>query len=195
MKKLSLLALCFSAALFASAQKVTVKGNLNCLKDASSVSFDFTYNNMTVGKMSEADYVAKKVKDNNEKEAGKGDHWNELWESDKKNVYPVKFCELFTKYSKFEISDSKQRYNIIVNTDFFEPGFNIGIARQNAYISATIKIIDTQDGDKELATITIKNSPGTTFSGTDFSVADRVGEAYAKAGKEFGIRVAKACKK
>lgn len=194
MKRLSLLVLCLSAVLFASAQKVTVKGDLKCLKDAGSVSFDFTYNNMTVGKMSETDYVAKKVKENNDKEAGKGDHWNELWESDKKNVYPVKFCELFANYSKLEVSDAKQRYNISVNTDFFEPGFNVGVMRQDACISVTIKIVDTQDGDKELATIIILKAPGRTFSGSDFSVADRVGEAYAKAGKEFGARVAKACK-
>lgn len=194
MKKLSLLAMCLCFGLVATAQKVTVKGDLKCLKDAGAVSFDFTYNNMTVGKMSEADYVAKKVKENNDKEAGKGDHWNELWESDKKNVYPVKFCELFANYSKMEVSDSKQRINISVNTDFFEPGFNIGVMRQDAFVSVTIKITDTQDGDKELATVTILKAPGRTFSGSDFSVADRVGEAYAKAGKEFGARVAKACK-
>lgn len=193
MKKLSLLALCLSAVLFASAQKVTVKGDLKCLKSEQSVNIKFTYDNMTVGKMSEADYIEKKVSENNEKEAGKGDKWKEAWESDKVNVYPVKFCELFAKYSTKEVSDADTKYQITVNTDFFEPGYNVGVMRKDASINVTVKVVDTE-ANKEVATITITNALGRTFSGYDFSVADRVGEAYAKAGKEFGARVAKACK-
>jgi hypothetical protein len=194
MKKISFTILGLCLCLFASAQKVVIKGDLKCLKDVDAVSFTFTTNNMQVGKMSEADYVAKKVNDYNAKEAGRGDKWKDAWESDKVNVYPVKFCELFTKYSEIIVKDEKQKYQINVNTDFFEPGFNVGVMRQNAYINLSISIIDTSDGDKEVATITILNAPGVSVWGDDYSVAGRVGEAYAKAGKEFGARVKKACK-
>ena len=194
MKKFTLLAIGLCACMYASAQKVIVKGDLKCLKGVDAVSMNFTYDNMTVGKMTEADYVAKKTTEYNEKEAGRGDKWKNAWESDKQNVYPEKFRELFTKYSEILCKDDAQKYNIVVNTDFFEPGFNIGIMREDAHINVTIRIIDTEDSGKEVATIQILKALGRTFSGNDYSVADRVGEAYSKAGKEFGARVKKACK-
>ena len=55
MKKLSLLAIGLCACLFASAQKVIVKGDLKCLKGVDAVSVNFSYDNMQVGKMTEAD--------------------------------------------------------------------------------------------------------------------------------------------
>lgn len=61
MKKISFTILGLCLCLFASAQKVVIKGDLKCLKDVDAVSFAFTTNNMQVGKMSEADYVAKKL--------------------------------------------------------------------------------------------------------------------------------------
>ncbi|MBR5957326.1 MAG: hypothetical protein IKZ99_03085 [Salinivirgaceae bacterium] len=190
MKRLALLAIGLCACIYASAQKVIVKGDLSGVKNADAVSFNFTYNNMTVGKMSEADYINKKVTDYNNKEAGRGDKWQAAWESDKQNVYPGRFCELFSKYSDIICKDEKQKYDIQVNTDFFEPGFNVGVMRQDAFINVTIKIIETSS-NSEVATVQILKAPGTTFWGDDFSVASRVGEAYAKAGKVFGARVKK----
>ncbi len=191
MKKLSLLAIGLCACLFASAQKVIVKGDLKCLKGVDAVSVNFTYDNMQVGKMTEADYITKKTTEGNEKEAGRGDKWREAWESDKQNVYPAKFRELFTKHSEIICKDEKQKYDIQVNTDFFEPGFNVGVMRQDAYINVTIRILDTENSNKEVATVQILKSLGYTAMGYDFSVADRVGEAYARAGKVFGARVKK----
>ncbi|MBO7593938.1 MAG: hypothetical protein J6T12_03125 [Salinivirgaceae bacterium] len=190
MKKIALLAFGLCACMFASAQKVIVKGDLKCLSGIDAVSFNFTYNDMTVGKMSEADYINKKTTDYNNKEAGRGDKWLAAWESDKKNVYPIRFCELFSKYSDIICKDEVQAYNIVVNTDFFEPGFNVGVMRQDAFINVTIRIIETSS-NSEVATVQILKAPGTTFWGDDFSVASRVGEAYAKAGKVFGARVKK----
>lgn len=192
MKKLTLLTMCLCFGMLASAQKLTVKGDLKALKGVENINIKFTYDNMNVGKMTESDYIAKKVSESNEKEAGKGDKWKEAWESDKVNVFPVKFCELFTKYSGKNI-DENAKIVATVNTDFFEPGFNVGVMRKNAYIDVTVKFVDTES-NKELATVTILNAPGRDFGGYDFSVADRVGEAYAKAAKELGARVAKACK-
>jgi hypothetical protein len=194
MKKLSLLAIGLCACLFASAQKVIVKGDLKCLKGVDAVSVNFTYDNMQVGKMTEADYITKKTTEGNEKEAGRGDKWREAWESDKQNVYPAKFRELFTKHSEIICKDEKQKYDIQVNTDFFEPGFNVGVMRQDAYIKVTIRILDTENSNKEVATVQILKSLGYTAMGYDFSVADRVGEAYARAGKVLAGKVKKACK-
>lgn len=179
----------------ANAMKTQKEGDLKCLKGQESVNIKFTYNEMTVGKMTEQAYVDKKVSEYNQKTAGRGDEWFNMWENDKVKVYPTSFCELFSKHSKINTDNlSEKPFTIEVNTDFFEPGFNIGIARQDAYISVTIKIYETAAPDKILGKVTITKSPGRTFMGNDYAVSDRVGEAYAKAGKEFGKVIAKAIK-
>ncbi|MCQ2193754.1 MAG: hypothetical protein MJZ28_02260 [Paludibacteraceae bacterium] len=185
--------LCTMFAANAAAPKV--EGDLKCLKGQEAVATKFTYNNMTVGKMTEQAYVDKKVSEYNEKKAGRGDEWFAMWESDKEKVYPVTFSELFEKHSKIKTNNLEaQKYTLEVNTDFFEPGFNIGIVRQDAYVSVTVKVYETAAPDKVLAKVTILKAPGRTFSGNDYAISDRVGEAYAKAGKELAKVVAKAIK-
>lgn len=66
--------------------------------------------------------------------------------------------------------------------------------RQDAYINVTIRILDTENSNKEVATVQILKSLGYTAMGYDFSVADRIGEAYARAGKVLAGKVKKACK-
>ncbi len=195
MRKLALIVLCTFVAIVANAQKISYNGSLTCLKSENAVNYKFTYENMKVGDMSETDYISKKKDEAEEKHAGRGDVWLAQWESDKKNVFPQKFKELFEKYGKIAASDEPQKYTLIVNTDFLEPGFNAVAVRRDAKIDLTVKIVETANPENVVATATILKAPGSTFLGTDISVADRVGEAYAKAAKDFGATVAKYCKK
>lgn len=196
MKKVVFMMLAFFCTMFAAnAMKTKSEGDLKCLKGQETVNYKFTYNDMRVGKMSEKDYLDKKVSEYNAKTPGRGDEWFNMWESDKEKVYPISFCELFSKHSKINTDNlSEKQYTIEVNTDFFEPGFNIGVMRQDAYVSVTIKIYETANPDKVLGKVTIEKAPGRTFSGSDYAVSDRVGEAYSKAGKEFAKVVSKAIK-
>ena len=195
MKKVISVIMCHFAISMANAQKIDYTGSLTCLKNENAVNYKFTYENMKVGDMSETDYISKKKDEAEEKHAGRGDVWLAQWESDKKNVFPQKFKELFEKYGKIKPSDEPQKYTLIVNTDFLEPGFNAVAVRRDAKIDLTVKIVETANPENVVATVTILKAPGSTFWGTDLSVADRVGEAYAKAGKDFGATVAKYCKK
>ena len=195
MRKISLIAICFFVTFLANAQKITYTGSVTCLKNESAINYQFTYENMQVGKMSEADYISKKTDEAEEKRAGRGEVWRTEWESDKTHVYHAKFKELFEKYGKIKPSDEQQKYTLIVNTDFMEPGFNAVAVRRDAMVNLTVKIVETANPENVVATVTILKAPGTTFWGTDISVAERVGEAYAKAGKDFGALVAKYCKK
>ncbi|MBR5957812.1 MAG: hypothetical protein IKZ99_05575 [Salinivirgaceae bacterium] len=195
MRKFVFIAICVFGAIVANAQKISYTGSLTCLKNEKAVNYQFTYDNMKVGDMSETDYISKKKDEAEEKHTGRGDVWLTQWESDKKNVFPQKFKELFEKYGKIAASDEPQKYTLIVNTDFLEPGFNAIAVRRDAMINLTIKIVETENPENIVATVTVLKSPGSTFWGTDISVADRVGEAYAKAGKDFGATVAKYCKK
>ncbi len=178
----------FIALLFLSvtsnAQKVKLKdGDFSALKAETSVNFEFTYNNMAVGKYKdETEYLDRKRADYNNKEDGRGDTWVKSWVADRKESFEPKFIELFTKYS--EMAESKTaKYTIIFNTWFTEPGYNIYISRSNAKISADAVIVETANKSKVLATITVEKAPGRTFGGYDYDTQSRLSEAYASAGK------------
>ena len=171
-------------SLTTNAQRLKLKeGDFSALKNETSINFEFTYNNMGVGRYKdEADYVQKKRDDYNKKEAGRGDQWVKAWIGDRKDRFEPKFIELFTKYSLMnESKDAK--YTIIFNTTFTEPGYNIYISRENAKINGDAVIVETADKTKVLATISIEKAPGRTFGGNDYDTGTRLSESYADAGK------------
>ena len=177
--------LCCSAVTMA--QRVKLKeGDASVLKNETSINLQFTYNNMSVGRYKdEAEYVQKKKTDYNNKEAGRGDTWEKAWVNDRRDSFEPKFTDLFTKYSMMSVNKDA-KYTIIFNTWFTEPGYNIGITRENAKISGDATIVETAIPGKIIAVISVEKSPGRTFSGYDFDTGSRVSEAYAAAGKALG---------
>lgn len=186
-KLLSLLSLSFLCIGIYAQSIVLTSGSLNDLKGETVIGFDFTYNEMLVGKMTEQEYVLKKVGDYNEKEAGRGDTWQQNWYSDRKERFEPKFIELFNKYmEKVNITAGSEgaKYVIVLNTDFTEPGFNVGVVRKNASIDMSGKIIKKETGE-QVAAFKIKNASANNFWGTDFDTGYRIQETYGKAGREF----------
>jgi len=191
MKKLvlTLFVICTFGLLSSNAQKIRVTdGDLSLLKGQKLINLEFTYNDLKVGKMSEQDYLDRKVKDYNKKEAGRGERFVESWKGDRETRYEVKFMELLSKYlvrkgTGVDTDVKNSEYKMVINTFFIEPGFNIGITRRNAAVSMTIDVYKTSTNEK-VATVTIKNSPGTSM-GNDYDTGERISEAYAKAGKSF----------
>ena len=198
MKKRITTLLLFSCIIIASyAQSIVLtSGSTDFIKDQTALQFTFSYNEMLVGKMTESEYVNKKVTEYNEKEAGKGDEWKEAWYNDRKERFEPKFLELFDKYMEeagIASTTEGANYVIEINTDFTEPGWNVGIMRQNASVdlSCKVKKIDTNE---QVASIRIRNASANNFWGTDFTSGYRVQETYAKAGRElakFFIKKAK----
>lgn len=181
--------ICFFSCLcsFAFSQSIVVSsGSLPPFQEDKMIEFAFTYNDMLVGKMTEAEYVDKKVSEYNAKEEGRGDAWLEAWEGDRVQRFEPKFEELFTKHlEKYDFSiDSSSKYLVIINTDFTEPGFNVGVARRNASVDLTCRIID-KSTEEEIGVVKIRNASANNFWGTDFEVGYRIQECYAKAGREF----------
>jgi len=84
---------------------------------------------------------------------------------------------------------------MVLHTTNIEPGYNIGISRQNAYTDYEVLFKDASDPSKDLARLTIDNSPGGSFGGYDFDIAQRISEAYAKCGKSLaGFLIKRALK-
>ena len=173
-----------------SAQRVSLKaGALNFLSDQSSVRVEYTYDNMMVGKYKEADYLAKKTREYNEKEPGKGDQWAQDWVNDRMIRFQPAFEEAYNTIitiagvgCKVDPAGSAT-YRMVVHTTFTEPGFNIYMTRKDASIDAEVIFYD--GANTELAKIFIDNSPGGGIWEMDYDTGVRIKDAYANAGRSL----------
>jgi hypothetical protein len=165
-----------------------VNGSLSALAGQQSINVVFHYNNMRVGKFDkEANYVNKKVEEYNKKEAGRGDNWAKAWVDDRAFRFEPKFNELFTKSSDIQAGNlASAKYTLVVNTTFTEPGFNVGVWRENASINATIEVVETSNMSNKIGEISMEKALGRTFGGYDFDTGLRIMEAYADGGKALG---------
>ncbi len=182
----SIFVLVFNIEAIAGGKGILIKGGLDRIKGEQSITIEFTYDNMRVGKFPiERDYVDKKVSEYNEKEAGRGDKWKESWIGDRKRRFQPAFIELFNKKSPIKVEEQvESRFKLIVNTKRTEPGFNVGVWRENAQVDFDIVLMDVKD-NVELARISIYRCPGRDVFGYDFDTGLRIEEAYAKGGKEL----------
>lgn len=196
MKKITLIAIVLSALVFAAACSMVkytkgdqTKGYLNGIK---KIAVQYDYSTARVGKFDkEADYVAEKVAENNQKEAGKGDAWKVKWEEQKTAVFAKKFESLINEYTKekeIAISSScgDAELTMIVHVTFIEPGWNVAVSRRNASINLKIEIFKTADMSNSLVEYEMNNVQGRGAMGFDFDAGYRLGEAFALAGKELG---------
>lgn len=192
MKRLFVLAMAVCSLAFVSnAQKIkTVSGSPDVIKGDKNVNVVFTYDNMKVGKMDEAAYLEREIKERDDKEAGTGEVWAGKWQNDKEERFPPKFVALFNQYggdyfgTNIEQNVADAKYTMKVNTSMIEPGFNIGITRKPAGVNMEVYIFETANPDKILHELTILNAPGTSM-GNDYDAGERIKESFAKAAKEY----------
>jgi hypothetical protein len=189
---LSILAIClFSSQL--SAQKIkVVTGDLSSFVGLTEINVEYNYDDMGVGKFkTEEAYIEKKKNEYNEDEPGKGDRWEEEWHADKENTYQMKFEQLFNLVMLSEETGMEvgffpsSDYTLIVKTTFLEPGFNIGISRKDASINVELMLVKSEEPENIITQINMDKVPGRGAMGGDFDTEYRIGEAYAKCGKEL----------
>lgn len=171
------------------AQKIKLEnGSLDFLLEQESLLVKYDYSNVAVGKYdNEAEYIADKVEEYNEDEAGKGDEWKEAWLSDRPNRFEPKFEEIFNETIDpigLQCSQTTEEatYEVIVHTIFVEPGFNVGVARKNASIDVEMVFNEIATGN-EMAVLIIEKCPGRGALGFDYDTGYRIQEAYAMLGK------------
>lgn len=193
MKYLFAFVLILSITCSIEAQKIALKsGSLDFLKDQKFLMVQYDYSEMAVGKFDmEADYISKKVAEYNEDEPGRGDEWKEKWIGDRKENFQPKFEELMNKYLDEEgiylgEENEDAKYTLILKTTFTEPGYNVYVSKKYASINVEAIFVETANPDNVIALIISKNNPGRTYGGGDFDTGIRIGEAYAKCGKELG---------
>lgn len=193
-----LAALMFVANSSLTAQRATEakKGDYSCMEGIKTVNVIFVYDGMTVGKnLTEAEYVAEKVAEKNEKKAGSGDEWRKAWEKGKLTVYEPGFAAAFTKKigKKLGIVASVGNdapITIIVKTTRLEPGFNAHVVKRRAAIDMEMSFVDTDNHDNVHSTVFMNNLQG----GDGYSVSDRVMAAYRGAGWRLAQYISKSLK-
>lgn len=181
-----LLLSCIATLSFAQSIVLT-SGSVDFIKNQKVIDFSFSYEEMLVGKLTEQEYVDKKTSEYNKKEDGKGEQWKAAWYGDRKERFEPKFLELFDKYMNevgIAAGTEGAKYRIEINTDFTEPGWNVGVMRQNASVDLSCKVKDIETGE-QVASIRIRNASANNFWGADFTSGYRVQETYAKAGREL----------
>ncbi|MBP8851110.1 MAG: hypothetical protein KBG80_11210 [Breznakibacter sp.] len=203
MKKLrisSIITLLTISALALNAQKIKIEsGSLTALKGEKEVNVVFVYDGMSVGKFkSEKDYIEKKKKEADEKEAGKGAAFESKWKEAREFQYEPKFIELFNKNGadmgmKVSQGNKSLKYTFEVKTTFTEPGWNIGISRVPAFINVTITVLETAT-QKAVGKVTMLKVPGQDAMGFDYDSSYRIAEAYAKCGKSLAKFIEKKTK-
>jgi hypothetical protein len=202
MKKLKLGFL--AAAMILSGNVVSQKillleGDFSFLKGQSTINIEYDFQDFGVGDYSsEADYKAKKVKELNDKAAGKGDKWSESWERDKTERFPQKFEELINKGTAAKgltfKQNAKTEYTLIVKTTFIEPGFNVGVAKKPSAVSFEYIFVETNNRSNIKSRHSQKFVPGAQAMGFDYDTGTRISESYAKAGKMFAGTIVKGLK-
>ncbi len=194
----SLFTILFCAvAISGFAQKFSqISGNLKALKGEKQFVIAFDYSNMNVGKMTEQEYLDKKSAESEAKEPGKGALFIKNWQNARKERFEPSFIELFNKVGEdhtahADKSNPDAKYLITVRTTFTEPGFNIGIMRQPAYINVEYTFTAISDPSKPIAVIQSTRIPGRDAMGYDFDAAYRIQEGYSKGGKSLAVYLAK----
>ena len=171
------------------AQKIrTESGDLSFLKDQTELNVKYDFSDFQVGGFaSEGEYKKKKMKEYNEKEAGRGETWENSWERDKRERFPNKFEELFDKGLTGKIhasqNNDKANYTLIVKTTFIEPGFNVGVMRKSAAVSFEYIFVESGNESKVMAKLKQPEVPGSQFGGYDYDTGTRISESYAKGAK------------
>lgn len=181
------------------AQKLK-SGSFASLKGQTVVNLQYDYSNMAVGKFkNETDYINKRVADMNKKEAGSGDTWAIAWKNDRSARFHPMFENNFNaNVGKCGLSGKEgidATYTLIIKTVFTEPGFNVGVTRQNAYINLVVDLVETANPGTVLGSFEYKNVQSVNMMGYDFDTGGRIQSCYDRAGDNVGKFICKSIAK
>lgn len=197
MKKLLVLTVLFASTV-TMAQEI-VKGDLGFLKDQKEVNVEFDYSNLTMmkDKKTEAQYVAERLADLNEKGKGTGTAWKKKWEGAREAIWQPKFMELINivlgkekKDVSFQEDLSSAKYTLIVEVVWIFPGWDVSMMKQPAKVTTNLKFVETANKSNVICEIFSENKPGDQW-GSQFSNESRIGEGFAKTGKDLAKFLAK----
>jgi hypothetical protein len=199
MKKVLVLAVLFVSSIMAAQDMEVTKGDFNFLKDQKEINVEFLYSNLKLLKENKTDaqYVAERSAELNEKAKGTGTAWSKKWYSSRDLSFEPKFLELanvvLTKEKKdlsFQEDLKDAKYTLIVDLVWVYPGYNVVMAKKGAKVSTVLKFVETTNKNNVVLEIKSDEAPGDVFGGS-FSNEDRIAEGFAKTGKSLAKLILK----
>jgi len=180
-------------------QKMKVEsGDFSFLKGQSELKIEFSFDQATFynEKMSEEEYVGKRVKEiTADKGKAEADKWSNDWNYSKENTFIDKFISSLNKNANIKASkDASSKYTLIVETTWIYPGWFAGVMKNPAKVSTSLRFVETANPGNVLLVIGSKNAPG---DGNLVGVAnnnDRIAEGYAKTAKTLAKMISKKIK-
>lgn len=174
-----------------------ISGNtsLGFLAGQEKVNVMFDYDDLSVNEFAdEADYIEVSADKRNKEEAGSGDIWKQKWFGQRKSSFEPGFIDHLNETNEkglyFSPDNDSAKYTLYLEVNHIQTGWNVGVMRKDAEVDITAKFFETsslKNGvDDSEALFTINDVPGRTYGGFDFSVSQRVGEAFILAAKELG---------
>lgn len=195
--KLMLLALMAMPAVSIAQSLKVLSGNFNFLQDQKELNVQFDYTPLTFynEKISEEEYVKRRVKEiSDSKGKMEGEIWKSDWEQSKANDFQNKFISLLNRNVNIESSKNPNaKYTLIVQSIWIYPGWYAGVMAQAAKVSTVLKFVETENPSHVLLEIDSEKAPGSAYGGVANN-NDRMAEGYAKTGKSLGKLIAKKIK-
>ncbi len=182
------------------AQKLK-SGSLSALKGQSSVNLQYDYSQLKVGKLAEADYIAKGINDRNKKQAGSGETWAVAWGNDK----TARFQPMFEKNLNGKLENCglnatenapDATYTLVVHINFIEPGFQSGVGMSKpAMVNMVIDLVESGNPGTPIATIDYPKIQSVNMAGYDFDNGSRIQSCFDRAGDNAGKFICKSIAK
>jgi hypothetical protein len=169
-----------------SAQVRIISGSVEGLKGVKNVNIIYDYSNLSVGDFETEQGYLDKREANYKNEPGKFEKFKSSWTGSRKTRYEPKFELMFNKTGeKSGIAGTNYADNgdvtLMVETEFIEPGFHVGVVKRAAKINIKCTFYDNKN--QPIVVYVVKNVRGATPIGYDFDSGTRISEAYAKAAK------------
>ncbi|EGV42892.1 hypothetical protein BZARG_2054 [Bizionia argentinensis JUB59] len=184
MKKLLLFAVLISSSAIFSQKAKVQEGDWSNLKGITEYNLVFDYSNLEIPKFdSEEDFLEDKMSKREEKEAGKGEEFKELWFSDRENFYEPRFIETFNdRYKNNLVKVDKNlesaEYTMKVHTTLMYSGYNVGIVRKNSKIEVTLSVYKNDSPENIIFSVNYTRIEGEGNGGFDFNSGQRIADAY-----------------
>lgn len=185
MKKVLLIAIAFAAIASSCKGPVRlVRGPVDPIKGQELMEVRFTYENMQVNRLPEADYIRQR-----QERAARGDEgaegWLERWTNYKTELYEPQFIDRFNRFTEHhgilldkDFDDSE--FIMIVNTYFIDTGMFAGVRNKEAVIKATATFVRRDAPNNPIVVFDITKAHG-AMPAPDKGI--RIQMAFAQAGR------------
>ncbi|MXN89741.1 hypothetical protein GR160_00740 [Flavobacterium sp. Sd200] len=193
MKKLYtllLLMLTFNAVF---AQREVESGSFKALAGIKQYNVVFDYTNMKIADFeTEEEFLKSKMA---KREGQKAEDFKIKWFADREANYEPKFIAYFNKrVANKEVvmaKDATAKYTLQVKTIWLYPGYNVGVGKEEAKISAVLTVYETANPENILIKVFYDKSPGIEpLPGTSaYDPGNRIAGAYEKLAKNFTIQL------